>query len=695
MADNNVFITGVADGAFDALPEWATQDTAEHIEKILTESLKIQTKALTQMVKTATAGGTGLSQKELEDAGEEIQKLTKHFKRTGEEFEKEKKRNKDKDRRAQEEGKSWATTKTALNLFRTAIASTGNAVKQAFVDNISTFDTLYQSGINVVDGFSKASSGFEALQQLTVLTGVRFTELSKTIVKYNTAVNSFGLAKFAKTFSGATKELSQFGYNSKEAAELLGAYLESQRGFNDVNAQTQGEAQKNLVKFGERITRLSQATGVLRSKLLEDIEAISQSVEANILAGQVGNDAAGSTLEFISSFKDKNLGQAFLRMMTDAIKPLNETFMDFQKTGFGGFGQKLMSFTQSLEGLDPEEAARRTAEFAKANDAELKMMVQRGNLLRQAGVKEADGMLKIATGLQQQGRTYKYISEEDRKKTSESAKAAKDLQTNWERLMSQLQAAFVPAIPLLVKLAEALAWVNTKIEQFSGLFSNTERAWLGAAAILLGIVGSLKITSLLLNRMVSRLSSAGGYGGSGATAGAGKGKWLGRVGRGVAGGVGGIVAGLGLDYATEKLQETGHDTAAAATDIASSAASMAGIGAALGSVIPGLGTVVGGLVGGAAGGIYGTYKNWNKFSSPKQTTIESPSAVPAEESTRDSPSATSTNAATETAKDKSDKGADINNTLTYQNALLTQILESSQALVAVNRDILKYSRVHS
>lgn len=60
MADNSVFITGVADGAFESalgdLPPWATQHTAESIETILRKTLSLQTKALSQLVKKATSG---------------------------------------------------------------------------------------------------------------------------------------------------------------------------------------------------------------------------------------------------------------------------------------------------------------------------------------------------------------------------------------------------------------------------------------------------------------------------------------------------------------------------------------------------------------------------------------------------------------------------------------------------------------
>lgn len=690
MADT-IIISGISDGAFDnalenafgRLPAWATEDTSMRIEGLLKKLVGLQTTALSQMAKTAAANGTALSGADLDRTNKEIARLFKNFKGLNEEADKKKKRDKDEDDHHKQTLSQWAKSLTSFKNLTAAVSGAGLAIKKTFVDNINTFDKLYASGINVVGGFDSAASGFEALSQLSTITGVRFTELSETIVKYNTAVNSFGLAKFAKTFGGAAQELTQFGYSAKESADLLGSYLESQRGFNDVNARTQESVQKDLIRFGDRVTRLSQATGILRSKLLENIEAVSQTIEMNILAGRIGEMAAGATSEFIASFKDKSTGDAFLRMMTDAIKPLNATFMDFQKTGFGGFGQKLMSFTQSLEGLSGEEAAKRTAEFAKANDEEIKMMIQRGNLLRAAGVKEADGMLKMAVGLQQQGRTYVEVSAADRAKADKTAKASKDLQNEWEGLMAQLQKAFGPTIPLLEKLATLLGWVNTSIDAVAGVFDYATKSWVGAGVILAGFLGSLTITAAIINSIGKRLA-ADNLGD--AIGGGGKGKGKGKLGKGLKVGAG-AVAGLGLAYASDKLEEAGHNNAAAATNIAAAAATGASLGALLGPI----GAIVGGLTGAAVG----TYSNWDNFgSNPKQSKIDSPFTKGPKETEKSPETITETpSTSVDTARGADRSSTDINSTLNYQNVILSQLLETSKTLVSVNKDILKYAKV--
>jgi hypothetical protein len=508
MADNSVFIAGAASGAFaeamEGLPPWATQKTAEDIESLLRKSLGIQTKVLSQLVKNGTGGKSA----DPTDLNNELDKLLKNARAQNAEAPKAKKRHKEEEEEFKKKKKGWAEEKEKTKgrlLYEGLAIKAGNALWGTMVENVNTFDQLYKAGIDMVSGFDSASNGFEALQQMAALTGVRYTELAQTMMKYSQAVNSFGAAKFAKTMTMASGELAKFGFNTKESADLLGTYLETQRGFADVNSKTQDEVQKDLVKFGERITKVSTATGMMRTKLLENLDAISKSVEATILSGQIGTDASEKTQEFIASFSDKNVGTAFLRMMTDSIKPLNATFMDFQKIGFGGFGQKLMEFTRSLEGLDPEEAQKRTAEFTKANKVEMDRMTQQANLLRQVGSKEADGALTMIAGLQQQARAYKEVNAADRAKMEATSKATKDLQSAWEKFQAQLQITFAPTHEILDLLTRTLGilsgftkWIRdgvTSLETFINSFESVNKMfgkidlapWIAVGVIGLGL----------------------------------------------------------------------------------------------------------------------------------------------------------------------------------------------------------------
>lgn len=478
MADNSVFISGAGSGAFleafEGLPPWATEDTATNIEGILKKSLGIQTKALSQMMKGMGGGGKPLSPADAKKLNDELSKTLKNFRDLNRDMDKRKRRGKEEEDQHNRKKKFWEK-ENELDAVRLNIGAQliklGTGVKDAMISNVSIFDQLYASGINVVSGFDSAADGFDALRQLSAITGIRFTELAATIVKYNAAINSFGLEKFGKTLGMAKDGLAEFGYGTKEAGDLLGAYLETQRGFADFQHKTQTEVTADLLRFAERITRVSTATGMLRTQILANLDAISKQTEASLLAGQIGESAAEQTAEFIASFKDQKIGQSFLRMMTDIIKPLNTTFMDFQKLGFGGFGQKLMTFTQTLQGLPAEEAQKRVAEFMAANKAEVSAMEARANLYRQVGMKEADSALSTLVGLKQQERAYRSVSEADRKKLQATAKSSKDLQNAWENFKAQLQITFAPLPKILEMFTQGLVWLN---EGF-----NKIRSWVG------------------------------------------------------------------------------------------------------------------------------------------------------------------------------------------------------------------------
>ena len=474
MADNSVFISGAAEGALagalEGLPPWATEDTAKNIEGILRKSLGIQTKALSELIKRA-GGGKPMSPADAKKLDDELRSIIKNFRDANKDFGKQRKRWKD-EADEHERKKKWWNKEFQLDQRRYSMmglyVALGSKIREVMTDNVKTFDELHASGINVMNGFDSAANGFEAVQQLAAITGVRFTELSATIVKYNAAINSFGLEKFAKTVSMSTKEMFKFGFTAKESADLLGAYLETQRGFVDMQSKTQAEVTADLVKFGKRITKVSVATGMLRTQILANLDAISKQVETSVLAGQVGEEAAEKTAEFIASFKDQKIGQAFLKMMTDQIKPLNATFMDFQKIGFGGFGQKLMNFTRTLQGLEPEEAQRRVAEFMAANKQEVGVMRQRANMYSQLGMREADGVLSTITGLEQQARAYKKVSAEERKRQELASTASKALQTSWEKFKAQLQITFAPLPKILDMLTFVLEKLNDGAELIRG-----------------------------------------------------------------------------------------------------------------------------------------------------------------------------------------------------------------------------------
>ena len=523
MADNSVFITGAAPGALSEalndMPAWATERTLTDIERVLQQSFNISKQLLTKLGKSGTAGMDPAAANELNNI---IEELTKNSKKRNSE-----------DENNQKDKKSWWDKRNKQNrqvisgiekyLPTVALLYTANSrIVRAMEDNVTTFAQLQQSGINVVAGFNSATSGFTALQQMTAVTGVRFTELSSIMSKYSTTVNAFTAGKFANTIKDAGKGLQQFGFTTKESAELLGSYLESQSGFTNATNQSSEEASQKLQKFGQGLSRVSMVTGMAKNAILANMEAISKSNEASILSANIGEHAASSTLTFISSMKDQNLGRAFLKMMTDQIKPLNSTFMSFQKIGLGGFGQKLINFTQSLKTMSPEDAAQATKAFEAQNRAEIEHAKKQSNFYSQipelAG--DAQANLTLLVALQQQARTTKEMTVKDMKKMEASNAARSKLSSQWETLMSKFQMAFGAPISLLNALGTGLEYLNKGIDRVvNGLnyFGDETSSWVGVISIAVAafkifggvIAGPFRLIGSTLSWVAKSLLSTG------------------------------------------------------------------------------------------------------------------------------------------------------------------------------------------
>ncbi len=589
MADNSVFITGIAEGALteelEKLPPWATEKTAESIEAILKKSFGVQSKTFAQLLKTATAGGTGLTPDDIKKARTELEKLIKDL---AAEDPKRKKRDREVDEEQKKQKKRWKSERDNFDsqlFLNSALIKSGLAIKQAFEDNVKTYDQLNKAGLNVVSGLDSAGNGFKALQQITALTGVRYTELAASMEKYSSAVNSFGVGKFAKTVGIASSGLAQFGYSSKEAADLLGEYLSVQQGIADVSHKTSEETTQDLTKFANNLNKLSLATGMSRAAIMNNLQALAKSTDASVLQGQMGTEAADSTLEFISSIKDQNFGKTLLKMMTDQIKPLNQTFSSFQKIGQGGFAQKLAAFTQSIKGMDPESARQAMKTFEEQNHAQIEYGKQQANFYSQipelAG--DAQKVLETYTGLQQTARETVKLSEEDLAKLKVTNKARADLASAWEKLLSLLQKAFGPtptilnalttALKLIIAPLEFIIWGFNKLSDGLSavlkVFGVTEgidlTAWLGVAVIGLALYKSLNLFGTALTSITAAMKAkafgaagkkgtthvtesladrAGGKAGKGGDLIGKIGKGIGDIGKGLGKGVKGFLVGL-------------------------------------------------------------------------------------------------------------------------------------------------------
>jgi len=692
MADNSVYITGAASGAFtqalNDLPPWATENTALAIERLLRKSLDIQTKSLSKLVKGAIGGGgttgtgTARTQSELTKALREYNKALEAAKQDAK---KRAKDNKDKGDKDLVTGKKLQSKNEKLIFVLGGLDKIGSKIQDAMKQNFKTYTELQQGGINVVAGLDNTSNGFTALQQITALTGVRFTELSATMLKYSTAVNAFTTGKFSNTVKAASLDLYKFGFTNKESAELLGSYLEAQAGYTDMANKTTAETAVGLTKFGSNLTKLSMVTGMARTAILANMEAISKSNEASVLSANIGEDAATSTLEFISSMKDQNVGRAFLKMMTDQVKPLNATFMGFQKIGLGGFGQKMMTFTQSLKGMDPARAAIAIREFEKQNHAAIEAGKQQANLYSQipelAG--EANAALTMFNGLQQQARTMANLNEKDLAKMEASNKARSRLSSEWEKLMSHFQKMFSAPISMLNGLATALGWANTMIDKFTGWldsFGEETSSWVGVGLVISGFGAALLKGKMMLETFFS-IFSKGGSAISGIIS-----KTFGAIGS-----IGGLVlrfAGiLGSLYAAFEI---GQSIGTAIYDFISK---FDIVNSAFDKVFGGITSIFSSSPSSAP-----VPSAVSVPTAPAPSKIDSPSAgtnTKKEEATSTASTTTTPTTSSGPGIEKPPSSTDINSMMAFQNNLTQQILLSIESLVSVNKDILRYTRSHT
>ena len=582
MADNSVFITGVSDGAFEKalgdLPPWATENTAASIESILKKTLKLQTETLTELVKKTTSSGSTLDVNQLND---ELTTLIRNLREENAQAERNKRANRERDAEHRRQQRRWTSDKSVFDkklFLDSLIIKSGFAIKDVFDQNVKTYNAMIASGVNVVNGMDGTKDGFDSLRQLTAITGVRFTELAASMQKYSSSVNSFGVGKFAKTVGMASSNLTRFGFSSKESADLLGAYLSVQQNVTDVSKKTAEETDKDLQNFGKSIFRLSLATGISRTAIIANAEAISSSTEANLLAGQIGQKSAEGMTTFLASFKDQNVARQLLKLMTDPIKPLNESFMNLTKVGMGGFAQTFTSFTKSLERMPEETKQQALKSFVEAHRGELEQQKQRLALLKHSR-QEAGAALDFITGLTKQADIVTRLNDSEILTIEKSNKASKELAKVWEKLKSTLQSVFAPTVSMLKLFTKVLSgvissiefvvakfnWLGEKISSFVKALgfakedANLDLApWIGLGVIGVALYKTMTLFGTGLKHMLSAIFGSGddrpgrrgrsgrgdGIGRAGGSLLSGIGKGIAGIGKGIGTGIGKMLAGL-------------------------------------------------------------------------------------------------------------------------------------------------------
>jgi len=514
MADNSVFITGAAEGAFtdalNGLPPWATQDTAEHIEMYLRKSLDVQTKSLAQLIKSATSKGNGLSADDVDKVNKGLDEYIKNLAKANKEGEKQQKRAKDDEKaekQKREREKKDKLFNDRVNFALGNLAAIGTKVFKAESAYLDVYDSLYKSGINVLNGQDETTSGFDMLNKLVNQTGLRLETLQKVMEKYSTTVNAVGVAKFGKTLSMTNTKLIALGYSSEQQAELLGTLMEAESGYSDIRGKSADSLAADAIKLGADLNKLSQTVGLSRQQLQENMKANARSADSTLVAATYGEEAAKRVAEFTAGFKDQSVGKVF-QQMAAAIDPVfTQAYKDLQHAGLGDLANQLGRLAKDARYLDPTEAQKRLDSLLKGISPGTISALQ-SQLA--AGNQSAQASLELINGLQQQARGVSNATEKQQDSATKTEATIAGLQTQVEKFTASLQAAFFPLESQVNAVTGAMKLLNDAIYGVIGKINGETRSWIGVGVIATGLIASVTLAIRKFDAITSKLLNGKG-----------------------------------------------------------------------------------------------------------------------------------------------------------------------------------------
>ena len=681
MADNSVFITGAAKGAFEdalaTLPPWATEKTANKISGLLLQQVKILNDINKASGKGGSGGTGGLSPTDQTKYTSELEKALKLIIANNKEEEKALKRHKEReaaDKKAlfgvKEFDNKWQKYQFVLD----GLAVVGKKVLDADKQYLKTYDAMYQSGVNVLAGQNEFTDGFQALNHVVTQTGVKLETLQEVAQKYSSAINAYGFMKFAKTLSISTKSLTELGFSSKASADLIGSYTETAQNYSDMRRRSEQEMADDAIKFGANITKLSLATGVAREQMLANAKAVSKSSDISLIYAKYGKAGADKMLAFASSFPDQGLGKELVTMAADTVPALNATFQDLAKSGLGQFGGQLQAIMRNAANEDPLVTRKRIASLMDTITDGQRQFIR---TLVQGGVQSATHTQDILTNLTQVSHGLGEASgkQVDAAITTESSIAKLD--TQMERFGASMQAAFSPTIAQINKLGTALESFNDVIYKVINHTDAETRSWAGvglmAASGAAGAMGTYGTAKTIMNLFKgARTAGAVAEGGAAAEGVAASGAVAGGASAATVLGV--AAAGIFAAYETSRLGMALKDLwdAKHHEGVKLNAETQARIDSGE------------------------LEKRKAELNTPARSTISSPSASKSSSNSEwdddSTPSAGMPTIPMAPGIEKTRSGSDINNTLVAQNNLLEQIRLAAVKQVETSESILKYTR---
>lgn len=675
MADNSVFITGAAEGVFtDALkelPGWATEETAESIEKILRKNLNIQTQALRDLVRVAKdrdSSGNGIDNSITKNANSELGKLVKLFKLTAEEEKKERRRKKQRDKEEESSTsgvRKFTGTADKARFVLENLAKMGGHVLDANKQYITTANNLYKSGINILDGEDKQTSSLLALNDIVKRTGVRLEIWDKAVEKHGSSMNAVGIIKFSKAVEMSKHQMAALGLSVEDGVNALGTFVENQTRYNDMRGKDAKTLSTESVNFAKNIIRASKSLGLSVEQVLNNTKELAKSTNMSIVSAQSGKKVADKLTEALSAAPPE-LSKMITSMVAAAGAGQLEASDEFRI-----IAGSASSFTTTFQKLiyDLEKGSLSQTEF---NDRIQRMVrdprwEQDMRAMQQYRRNpEAAAMLDLMALLQNMANSTSKVTEQQLANAQQSQKTVADFLNAEERKQASMQALFVPLESQIKSLTRAMEVLNDAVYGLAENTSVESRAHIGALAIM---------TKFITDNVIPVLGSIAAF------------KYI---------FAGGAAAGAGA-----------------------AGAGAAGAGAASGSMLSRLfpwlmkgGTVGGGLLLHSGGlntneaeelakrramGPTITGSQISVPTDPIQPTINSPSAVstnPAPNPDTPGSSAASPIGSPGAGIEKSSNTIDINTSLAFQNTLLQQILLTSERLVSINTDILRYTRIN-
>jgi hypothetical protein len=686
MADTSVFINGVADGAFvdalNGLPPWATEDTASQIEGTLKKLLGIQTNALSQLVKGAKAGGA-LNATQVQKTNDELDKFTRNLKRVNEEDAKVKKsatRKEKEDKDEETRTKKKKTSDEAMSKIWGALAAVGAKVLESQTQYFETSDDLFKSGVNLLNGNDTTSRSMMALNQIVTLTNVRLEIFQKIVEKYSSSINAVGVTKFAKTISLASVNLTKLGYSSQDQIDLIGNMIESESAYSDLRGKTQQELASDAEQYGKQIKNLSLLTGQSVDKLKQNTTAASKNSDIMAVQARYGKEAADRVLALSAAVPEAT--DSIIALASSNSKANEAVFQMLAKSGTAEQAQAFSdTITQLTKGtIDAETAVKKLGDNAnKFTDAQILSLRTQVT----AGTEGAKGAQDFIYALRGAGNKNSKATQGQTDAATKSQASIAAFSSALEESRTQMQRAF-PLLEDQLDLATGqMKMFNNAMHSLTDIIDVNTRSWIGAGLVLVGLISGFKLIGQTFSILGDVFPTVA------------------RALAGLAGPIKAVTVAFVAGYAV-------------GTAIYAMISNFKWFNNMMDKIFSGLDHIIQHIpgIGGDAKERIATREKLEQMGSgvpgkseisvpknPSPSTINSPSAVPAtpantQADTTSPVAAETSQAAVGSGIEKPPRTSDINSLLTYQSAILEQILNASNNLVSVNRDILKYSKVH-